>query len=180
MQQRDVSNHRAAAGLEHLAADRRHRRAPVASAERLVREDAGAEPADVLRPVLAENPQQRDARRLQRGIDERLAKPPSAMTRLKASPKPVSLELRDVPLRSVFEILGNAAGVTFVFDRDVRADQRTSIAIRNASVEEAIHLVALANSLENKVLNRRTVFIYPNTPQKLREHREPWSRRSTS
>jgi len=171
VQQYDVSNHRAAAGLEHLAADRRHREA-VASAERLVREERWREAADVLRPVLAENPQQRDARRLQRGIDERLAKPPSAMTRLRASPKPVSLELRDVPLRSVFEILGNAAGVTFVFDRDVRTDQRTSIAIRNASVEEAIHLVALANSLENKVLNERTVFIYPNTPQKLREHQE--------
>ena len=147
VQQHDVANHRAAAGLEQLAADRRHREA-VASAERLVREERWREAADVLRPVLAENPQQRDARRLHRVIDERLSKPPSAMTRLKASPKPVSLELRDVPLRSVFDLLGNAAGVTFVFDRDVRSDQRTSIVIRNASVEEAIHLVALANSLE--------------------------------
>jgi general secretion pathway protein D len=171
VQQHDVGNHRAAAGLEQLAADRRHRDA-VAAAERLVREARWREAADALRPVLGENPQQRDARRLQRTIDEQLAKPPSAMTRLKASPKPVSLELRDVPLRSVFDLLGNAAGVSFVFDRDVRTDQRTSITIRNASVEEAIHLVTLANSLEHKVLNDRTVFVYPNTPQKLREHQE--------
>ena len=169
-QQHDPSNQRAAAGIEQLAADRRHRDI-VAAAEKLVRDERFREAADILRPVLAENPQQRDARRLQRGIDERLAKPASA-TRLRASPKPVTLELRDVPLRSVFELLGNAAGVTFVFDRDVRTDQRTSIAIRNASVEEAIQLVALANSLENKVLNERTVFIFPNTPQKLREHQE--------
>ena len=104
-------------------------------------------------------------------IDRRLAKP-LGDDAAQGLAEAVSLELRDVPLRSVFEILGNAAGVTFVFDRDVRTDQRTSIAIRNASVEEAIHLVALANSLENKVLNERTVFIYPNTPQKLREHQE--------
>jgi general secretion pathway protein D len=170
-QQHDPGNQRATAGMEQLITDRRHRDI-VAAAEKLVREERFREAADMLRPVLAENPQQRDARRLQRGIDERLAKPPSAMTRLKASPKPVTLELRDVPLRSVFDLLGNAAGVTFVFDRDVRTDQRTSVAIRNASIEEAIHLVALANSLENKVLNERTVFIYPNTPQKLREHQE--------
>ncbi len=170
-QQYDPGNQRATAGIEQLVTDRRHRDI-VAAAEKLVREERFREAADVLRPVLAENPQQRDARRLQRGIDERLAKPPSAMTRLRASPKPVTLELRDVPLRSVFDLLGNAAGVTFVFDRDVRTDQRTSVAIRNASVEEAIQLVALSNSLENKVLNERTVFIYPNTPQKLREHQE--------
>ena len=169
--QYDDANARAHAGLEQLAADRRHRDM-IAEAESLVRDNRHRDAQDVLRPVLTENPGQRDARRLQRLIDERLAKPALAGARLKAPPKPISLELRDVPVRSVFDLIGNAAGVTFVFDRDVRTDQRTSIVVRNASIEEAIHLVTLANSLEQKVLNERTVFIYPNTPQKLREHQE--------
>ena len=147
VQQYDVSNRRAAARLEHLAADRRHREA-VASAERLVREELArgrrrAAPGARREPAAA-----RCAAPTAR-IDERLAKP-LGDDAAQGLAEAVSLELRDVPLRSVFEILGNAAGVTFVFDRDVRTDQRTSIAIRNASVEEAIHLVALANSLENR------------------------------
>jgi general secretion pathway protein D len=171
VQQHDPANARAAAGLEQIAADRRHRDV-VAQAERLVRDERHREAADLLRPVLAENPQQRDARRLQRAVDERLAKPTAAGPRLRTPPKPITLELRDVPLRGVFDLLGNATGVTFVLDRDVRADQRTSISVRNAGVEEVIQLVSLANQLEHKILNERTVFVYPSTPQKLREHQE--------
>ena len=171
VQQHDPANARAAAGLEQLAADRRHREV-VAQAEKLVRDGRHRDAGDLLRPVLAENPQNRDARRLQRAVDERLAKPATSGVRLQAAPKPITLELRDVPLRGVFDLLGNATGITFVLDRDVRADQRTSISVRNASVEETIQLVALANQLEHKVLNERTVFVYPSTPQKLREHQE--------
>jgi general secretion pathway protein D len=171
VQQHEPNNARAVAGLEQLAADKRHREV-VAQAEKLVRDERYRDAGDLLRPVLTENPQQRDARRLQRAIDERLAKPASAGIRLRTPPKPITLELRDVPLRGVFDLLGNATGVTFVLDRDVRADQRTSISVRNAGVEEVIQLVSLANQLEHKVLNERTVFVYPSTPQKLREHQE--------
>jgi general secretion pathway protein D len=59
-----------------------------------------------------------------------------------------------------------------VYDRDVRTDQRTSITLREASVEEAIRLVLLTNQLEHKVLNESTVFVFPNTPQKMREYQE--------
>ena len=170
VRQYDEPNVRAAAGLEQLAADRRHREV-VAQAEKLMREERYRDAGDLLRPVLTENPHQRDARRLQRAIDERLARPVSGIS-LQAPPKPLTLELRDVTLRALFDLLGNTTGVTFVLDRDVRTDQRTSIAVRNAGVEEVVRLAALANQLEYKVLNERTVFIYPSTPQKLREHQE--------
>ena len=172
VRQHDPANARATAGLAQLEADRRHR-ALVATAEQLVRGAKYREAQDLLRPVLTENPQQRDARRLQRAIDEKLVKPVLVSAELKpATTQPVSLDLRDVTVRNVFEVLQKATGVTFVFDRDVRADQRTSISLRNASVEEAIRLILLTNSLEQKVVNETTVFVYPNTPQKLREYQE--------
>ncbi len=172
VQSHDAANSRARAGLAQLEADRRHR-AALASAEQLVRGGKYREAQDVLRPVLTENPQQRDARRLQRVIDDKLVKPVLVSVELKPSTtQPVSLDLRDVTVRNVFEVLQKATGVTFVFDRDVRADQRTSISLRNATVEEAIRLILLTNSLEQKVVNETTVFVYPNTPQKLREYQE--------
>jgi general secretion pathway protein D len=168
----DPANARAASGLAQMEADRRHRAAVVA-AEQLVKAGKYREAQDALRPVLAENPQQRDARRLQRAIDDKLTVPVMVSVQLKpAQTKPISLELRDVTVRNVFEVLQRASGVSFVFDRDVRTDQRTSIAVRNASLEEAIRLVLLTNQLEQKIVNETTVFVFPNTPQKLREYQE--------
>jgi general secretion pathway protein D len=172
VQAHDAGNARAAAGLVQLATDRRHR-AVIAAAEQLVKSGRFREAQDLLRPVLAGNPQQRDARRLQRAIDEKLVKPVSVGAELKIdTARPVSLELREVTVRNVFEVLQRATGVGFVFDRDVRTDQRTSITLREAGVEEAIRLVLLTNQLAHKVLNESTVFVFPNTPQKLREYQE--------
>lgn len=168
----DPANARASAGLTQIAADKRHA-AIVASAGELVKAGKYREAQDLLRPVLAENPQNRDARRLQRRIDDQLVKPALASVQLKpAIARPISLDLRDVTVRNVFEVLTRASGVNFVFDRDVRADQRTSIALRDATIEDAIRMALLTNQLEQKVLSENTVFIYPSTPQKLRDYQE--------
>jgi general secretion pathway protein D len=172
MQKYDPVNVRAQAGLDQLEADARHRLI-IAAAERLVREDRYLEAQDMLRPALVENPQNRDARRLQRTIEERTAKPAIVTPRLKpTSTQPISLELRDVMLRAVFDTISRATGISFVFDKDVRADARTTIVLRNASAEELIRLVLATNQLEQKVMNETTVLVFPNTPQKLREHQE--------
>jgi len=172
VQAHDSANARAAAGLAQIEADRRHR-AIVASVEQLMRAGKYREAQDALRPVLTENPQQRDARRLQRAIDDKLLKPVIVSVQLRPTIlRPISLELREVTLRNVFEVLQRTSGVNFVLDRDVRADQRTTILLREASLEEAIRMVLLTNQLEQKVLNDNTVFVFPNTPQKLREYQE--------
>lgn len=168
----DPTNPRATAGLAQIETDRRHA-ALAAQAEQLVRAGKFREAQDVLRPVLTENPQQKEARRLQRVIDDKLVAPVIVSAALKpASTKPISIELRDVTLRNIFETLQRATGINFIFDRDVRSDQRTTILLRDASIEDAIRMVLLTSSLEQKVLNDNTVFIFPNTPQKLREYQE--------
>ena len=172
VQAHDAANPRAVSGIAQIEADRRHR-ALVAQAEQLMRGGKFREAQDMLRPVLTENPQQREARRLQRVIDEKLLPPVIVTVQLRPSTlKPISIELREVTVRNVFEVLTRASGVNFVFDRDVRSDQRTTILLRDASIEEAIRMVLLTNQLEQKVLNENTVFVFPNTPQKLREYQE--------
>src|SRR5947209_2424010 len=172
VQTHDASNSRAAAGLAQIEADRRHR-ALVATAEQLVKAGKFREAQDVLRPVLTEIPQQRDARRLQRTIDDKLVKPVIVTVQLRPSIlKPISIELREVTVRNVFEVLQRASGINFVFDRDARTDQRTSIALRDATIEDAIRMALLTNQPEQKMLNENTVFVFPNTPQKLREYQE--------
>ena len=75
-------------------------------------------------------------------------------------------------LRAVFDTLTRSTGVSFMLDRDVRADARTTIVLRNAQPEELIRLVLSTNQLDQKVVNETTLLVYPNTPQKQREYQE--------
>ena len=105
VQAHDAGSPRAASGLAQIEADRRHR-ALVAQAESLMRGGKFREAQDTLRPVLTENPQQREARRLQRVIDEKLLPPVIVTVQLRPSTlKPISIELREVTVRNVFEVL---------------------------------------------------------------------------
>jgi general secretion pathway protein D len=57
-------------------------------------------------------------------------------------------------------------------DRDVRPDLRTTIFVKDASVEDSINLILLQSQLEKRVLNSNTLLIYPSTPAKQREYFE--------
>ncbi len=170
--QYDPANSRAKAGLAQIEMDVRHR-GLVAEAEKLVKAEKYRDAREMLAPVLTENPSQRDARRLQRLIEEKTMKPAVALLQLKSSvTKPISLELRDVPVRTVFDVLARAANLNFLFDKDVRTDQKTTIVVRDAQVEDVIRLILATNQLEQKVLNETTALVYPNTPQKLRDYQD--------
>jgi general secretion pathway protein D len=171
-QKHDSASVRAAAGLVQIETERRQQ-AGLNAAEELARSGKYADARELLRPLLAENPQHREARRLQRSLDDKLVRPALDSPNLAPlSTKTFSLELRDVTLRNVFEVLQRTSGVIFVFDRDLRADQRTSITLRNATLDEALRLVLLTNQLEQKVINPTTALIYANNPVKLREHQD--------
>jgi general secretion pathway protein D len=172
VQQYDAANARARGGLAQIEVDKRHREI-LAGVERLLAEEKYREAREALQPLLAENPQHRDGRRLRRQLDEKLARPATGGMRLKyASEKPISIEMRDVTLRALFDVLQTASSVNFVFDKDVRGDQRTSITLREAPFDEAIRLVLMSNQLEHKIVSANTILVFPNTPQKLREYQE--------
>jgi len=167
----DPANARALAGLETLRTDRRHR-ALLAEAEELLKQDNADVAYARTQEVLTENSAHRDARSLLRRIEERRVKAAALPQLSAAMRKPVTLEFRDAPLRSVFEILSKQSGLNFIFDRDVSADLRTTVFVRNTTIEDAIRFVLVTNQLERKILNENTLLIYPNTPAKLRDYRD--------
>ncbi len=54
----------------------------------------------------------------------------------------------------------------------MRADLKTTIFVRNTSIDDAIRFILVTNQLERKVLNESTVLIYPNTAPKLRDYQD--------
>jgi general secretion pathway protein D len=158
-----------------LGQDRRHKEI-VTEAEANYRRggDAGAAQAlEQLRVVLQEHPSQRDAQRLKSRIEDEQGKSKPGSGRLAAAyRKPVTLEFRDAPLRSVFDFIGKVSGLNFVFDKEVDQNLRATISVRDTSIEDTIALLLGANQLEQSVTNDKSIMIYPNTPQKVKDYQQ--------
>lgn len=86
--------------------------------------------------------------------------------------RPISLDFRDTPLRTVLDAVTRHSGLNFVLDKDIRADLRVTLFLNNVRVEDALDLIVSTHQLGKKVLDGRTVLIYPNTADKQREYQE--------
>lgn len=86
--------------------------------------------------------------------------------------KPINLEFRDTSIKLVFDALSRTTGINFIFDRDVRPEQRTTVFLKQTSLSDAIDVILSTGQLEKKVLNASSVLIYPSTPAKQREYQD--------
>ncbi|HLO93248.1 MAG TPA: cohesin domain-containing protein, partial [Burkholderiaceae bacterium] len=121
--------------------------------------------------VLLENPRNSAAQYWQARVEALEQQQAGPDKRLSAAyRKPVSLEFRDAPLKSILEVLAKVAGLNFFYDRDVRPDLRATVIAKQTTVEDALRLLLTTNQLEQRVLNANSLLIYPSTPQKLKEY----------
>jgi general secretion pathway protein D len=172
VQRIDEANPRAVAGLAALAADGR-RASMVREGEAALAKNNVALAERNARTVLAEAPGHAAARALLQAIQDRQAQAEAkALTPKAPPPKPISLEFRDAQLKTVFEALARSSGLNFVFDKDVKADAKVTIFVRNSSVDETVRLVLATNQLESKQLNENSLLIYPKTAAKAKEYQE--------
>jgi general secretion pathway protein D len=86
--------------------------------------------------------------------------------------KPISIQFQDVALKQIFEVIAMTSGLNFLFDKDVKTDQKTSIFLKNSTIESAVHFMLLTNQLEQQILDANTILIYPNTPAKQKDYQE--------
>ena len=119
-------------------------RALVADAERQA--DAGKVEAarDRLRAALADNPASltigRALAQLQARVDKAEEERQARLSAASVMKRPVTLQFRDANVRMVFEALSRTTGLNVILDRDVRADLKTTIFVRDASVEDTVNL----------------------------------------
>ena len=146
----------------------------IATAERALAAGRDAEARALVDGVLAESPGEPAASELRRRLDARAAAaaPEAPAVLGPRFREPLSLEFRDAPLRSVFESLAKASGVGFVFDREVQGDAHVTLYLRETTLDEALRIVLSTQGLERRLLNDRTMLIYPATAAKKREHEE--------
>ena len=171
----DASNDVAQRGLAGVAQEERHRKLVQEAQASYQRggEANIAQAQESLRQVLQERPAQREALALKSRIGDEQAKARPAGGKLAAAyRKPVTLEFRDAPLRSVFDFISKVSGLNFVFDKEVDPALRATISVRDTSIEEAIAMLLGANQLEQSVTSDKSITIYPNTPQKVKDYQQ--------
>jgi len=171
----DPANDRARRGLVALERDARSNKL-LAESERALKEGYLQLAQERVDAALADNPANAGAQRQAAVIREQIAAAHQARLAKAAAQsimnKPVTLQFRDANLRMVFEALSRTTGLNVILDRDVRADLKTTIFVKDAAVEDTVDLILLQNQLEKRTLNANTLFIFPATPAKLKEYQD--------
>lgn len=157
----DGQNQRAQNGIRQMRIAATHDAMMQNADELLAKQDwEGAQ--NLARAVLAEDSSNSSARAMFEQIErqrmEKAMNPPHLRSAFK---RPISLEFKDVAIKSVFEFISQAAAINFTYDQELRGDQRTSVFLRNTPIEEAIDVILASNQLGKKVLNDNTLLIYP-------------------
>lgn len=168
----DQENPRAKTGLSSLESDKKHAQLLEEARAQLEKNDLGGASKNV-RLVLAESPSQSDALKLQKAIDAKRASTSLHGSVLRSKLlRPVTIEFKDAPIQALFESISSTSGINFLFDKDIRPEQRVSLFVRDARIEDVIRFLLVTNQLEQRALNENTLFIYPNTPQKQKDFQE--------
>jgi general secretion pathway protein D len=167
----DPVNDRARAGLRAVEAERRHMALIDDARAALERKDYDAA-RQKLGAVLTERPTHEAARRLLAEVNEKGTAAPAEAALAAAFRTPISLEFRDAPIKQIFEVIARHSGLNFLFDKDVKTDQRASVFLKNSTVEAAVYYLLMSNQLERQVMDGNTILIYPNVAAKQKEYQE--------
>ena len=167
----ESDNRRATDGLEDIRQDRL-RDDKAASAEKLLKAGKPEEALEVARSVLAENPKHDVALAVTRAVETQAQAQQVTPGLSDVFKKAITLEFRDANLKAIFEVISRATQINFIFDRDVRPDLKSTIFVKNTTIEDVINLLMVTNQLDKRILNENTILIYPNTPAKAKDYQE--------
>ena len=161
-------------GLIKVARKRKHIEA-IGIAKEALDQSQFDKAREALRTVLLEDPKNNEANNLSAQIDANRFNGHSVNSspELKATfKKPVSMQFRDANFKMVLEALSKSSGLNILIDKDIKNDLKTTIFAKDVTVEDVISLVLMQNQLEKKIINDSTIYIYPNTPAKVKEFQD--------
>jgi len=85
---------------------------------------------------------------------------------------PILLEFREQPVGKIFEAIGKAAGINFIFDDKTDLKRPMTINIGNVTLEKALDILMLQTKNFYKVIDESTLLIAPDNRQKRQEYED--------
>ena len=74
------------------------------------------------------------------------------------------IKFQNASLRQILDTIGSTAGINVTYERTFQ-DRPTSIQLDGATLEQALNQIMTTNELSYKVLNDRTIFVFPDNAQ---------------
>lgn len=164
-------NTKAVEGLKRIERMRSHEEL-FNQAESLIKQKDTEAAKTKLRIVMTEDPDNEKARKLLMQIDSSMSAGSPEVLLSPVFHKPISIDFQEANLKQIFTVIGQTAGLNFIFDKDVKLEQKTTITLKNSTVEAAIYSMLTVNQLEQQILDSKTVLIYPNNPAKIKEYQQ--------
>jgi general secretion pathway protein D len=87
------------------------------------------------------------------------------------STEPITLNFQGVGVREAFSILSRLSGINFIFDEAVPSE-RVSIYLEKATFAQALDILLKMNNLGKRVLNSKTIILFPRTDEKIRQYED--------
>ncbi|MGQ5522318.1 secretin and TonB N-terminal domain-containing protein [Chitinimonas sp. PSY-7] len=159
---RVMPNHpRARDGLARLVKEEQQT-GQVKEAAKAIADKDNKRAASILKQVIADNPRHQQAKKLWSEMEaERLRSENTPISADSPLNTPVTLEFRNAPLSSIFDVLSQSTGINFVFDKEAQLDGRTTIIVRDTPLNDALNVLLAGNQLSKRLLNDQSVMIYP-------------------
>jgi general secretion pathway protein D len=83
-----------------------------------------------------------------------------------ASREPLRLNFPNAQAREVLNFIANLTGINITFDRDVPDGRPISVQLDGVTLEQALNQLMTLAQLSYKVVNDRSIFVFPDTSQK--------------
>ncbi|RJR44805.1 MAG: hypothetical protein C4576_12850 [Desulfobacteraceae bacterium] len=139
-------------------------------ADTLIKTENFIQAEKALETAVKLNPQNQRAQELLSSLKGKTSPSSPLRTKLDAV-SPISLKFKDTPILNIFEALTKLTGVNFIFDRDLQ-DHKATIFVTEVAFDEFMDVFLRTNKLASKIVNSRTMIIYPDTADKAKEYRD--------
>lgn len=127
--------------------------------------------------ILSQNPSHPDALRMKKLLSERAhAKTQAPRTLDIPLGAQISLELRDTPLRDALNLISKSANINFILDQDIPEETFVTLFVDKAKIDDILEFIFQTYNLEKKVLNKKTILVYPITPEKKARYEDLYTR----
>ena len=87
------------------------------------------------------------------------------------SSEPITLRFKQANIKEVFGILTQLAGINFLLDDEIK-DKSITILLEKATFSQAMELILSMAGLDKKVLNSKTMIIYPQNKEKEKQYED--------
>ncbi len=138
--------------------------------QKLLKAEEYAKAREALQQAVKLNPDNGPAQKALAAFRKEVKRPPRFDLKLKST-APISLKFKKTPVTNVFEVLSKLTGINFIFDKDI-SETKVTLFMTDVSLDRFLDVLLRTNNLAGKLVDARTMIIYPKTPAKTKEYED--------